>query len=514
MGFCFTGWAAFRLADHGSLVNNARMQHSEAVSALHEILPAIKSAGSPEAALLQYADRRRLAGPQLEKLAQVYNTARTLSFLEKHPDDRAADHPIVDPSALLSQYEAGTSKAASAPLTFRPVERVAAPNFLKAATGGMQKAADVKVVHEDPEWLAVEAREFEKKKRDELDEAKIESGELGIAAAADEREAKKAYETLRDRMFDLPFREVEEDALALGCAEPHHRAVMDRLAVDMDGYVGRPKIARCTAVPTDRRLAWDRHGVVGLIKVAAEKQAEAAELRAYAAHIKVASGAAAAQGQDTGQGTGQGNGPGGGGGPRRNPNSPQAPTGGTNAPRPNYDALFKDVIKWPESKDEKSEKSEYKSVQTAADAIKDMLKEYPGARSQISAVAGDKDGPGILSGVLDSESPHKRQRLIDDKVRDTNHVGTLQRIMMTDPILREADPDELVAAYNDLVAVKPDIASTPQQLAFALRESLQYGGVPASSAKTYAEIAKAQTDAEKNRMAIDDARYRDRPISR
>lgn len=489
------------------------MQHHEAIAAVREILPEIKRLGSAEAAILNYADTRKLASAQVVKLAQVLNTARTLSFLERHPEDRSADHPVLDPDALVASYEkmGHTTKQASVSVGAPVQGRVIIPNFVKAASGLDVPATKVKV-ETDPTYLEMEAREFDKKKRDEVDDAKIESGEAQVLAESDAQEAKKAYAALRERCMDLPFEQIEEDAMLLGCDSPEAKMVIEKLATDLTGFYGRPNPRRCTAPDPTRKLAWDRYGVVALIKKVAENEKFYKEARAYADHLKKVAGPAGAATQaDPSQQQREQHGHGGHGGGRggkdRGKQRDRAGEIFGMAPAPNYDNLFKTVIKHPKAKDEEAEVPKFDSLDHASAAIRDALGLYPDAKTQIGSVVGSRDEPGVLSGIFADEAPHKRQRHIDEKVRDTRHVAALQKIMLTDPILREADPDRLVELYNDISAVKPDIANTPQQLAFQLREALQYGGMPSSSAKTLAETDKAQQDAATRRLGLENAQY-------
>jgi hypothetical protein len=122
---------------------------------------------------------------------------------------------------------------------------------------------------------------------------------------------------------------------------------------------------------------------------------------------------------------------------------------------------------------------------------------------------------GAMPGILDKMkatgdskyAPKFRQKGIDHAVRDVSFVSNLQRLIMTDPILGEADPQHLVDLANDLQKGDPRIAHNPNQLRFALREALQYGGVPIQTHKTLADIDKSHSQAEETRARTEDARY-------
>ena len=105
--------------------------------------------------------------------------------------------------------------------------------------------------------------------------------------------------------------------------------------------------------------------------------------------------------------------------------------------------------------------------------------------------------PGLLKSLLGNHlSPGVRQRKIDQGVHDVQKVTNLQRMMLTDPILSEAEPEKLVGLFNDLQQSDPTIGHDPNRLRFALREALTYGGIPAQTSKTLTEIHKNKAQAE------------------
>jgi hypothetical protein len=104
-----------------------------------------------------------------------------------------------------------------------------------------------------------------------------------------------------------------------------------------------------------------------------------------------------------------------------------------------------------------------------------------------------------------SYSKEERAQKIDANYEDAVAVGNLQKLMLTDPILSEADPYELVDMFNDLRVANPEAAKSTNMLRFALREALQYGGIPQQSAKTLTEIDRTAVQArELRREALKD----------
>ena len=94
------------------------MTHNSAVATIVKLLPDIEKRGA-EVVLAEHATKEDLPVAQLEKLAQVFNTLRTLDHID-HSEDRGSSVPLVDTTSLVINYARGYEgeKAASAPTSF------------------------------------------------------------------------------------------------------------------------------------------------------------------------------------------------------------------------------------------------------------------------------------------------------------------------------------------------------------------------------------------------------------
>lgn len=111
-------------------------------------------------------------------------------------------------------------------------------------------------------------------------------------------------------------------------------------------------------------------------------------------------------------------------------------------------------------------------------------------------LTGPSDGRGALVDLLSPTfSPKKRQEKIDKKLKETGIVTNLQHMLLTDPILSEADPHQLVSLFNDLQQSDPTLGEDANRLRFALREAMTYGGIPSQTAKTLTDTNKAKQQA-------------------
>lgn len=64
----------------------------------------------------------------------------------------------------------------------------------------------------------------------------------------------------------------------------------------------------------------------------------------------------------------------------------------------------------------------------------------------------------------------------------------LQRLITGDPIIAEADPNEVLELYQTISSISPTFAKDHRMMATALKEALQYGAVPVSMLKDIADF--------------------------
>ena len=78
-----------------------------------------------------------------------------------------------------------------------------------------------------------------------------------------------------------------------------------------------------------------------------------------------------------------------------------------------------------------------------------------------------------------------RTFLIDtDTASDDAHsLSGLERLIHTDPIISQADPDDVVNLFNSVRQANPAMAKDVNAMRFALREALQYGALPQHTLK-------------------------------
>ena len=505
------------------------MSPSRVLEVIESLLPQIQKSASAEDILINYAKENNLAPEQLTKMAMTLNTARSVAWMDNNPDQRGASIPLIDTVKLASDY--GTYKAPAAakdkkPDT-KPAEHRPIPRFMSGATGK-------KPLNNPAEKMAFATPSVKPPTPGEKAAALIAARrvtEINVARLGDLQEDQSAlYRTAITKLAKYIgnnksfFAQMEEDVSQLADAEGQ---MIFKAAVKQATASVSVQLTPWTKVATKRSLLHDRTNILPLIKTAADalqlhnayallakRETEEFAKLAFTRPNPVADledkdekdDAAPADEATTPQTDWS-----------KAEQSPASVHGRVatmqqDAPRMRVRRDYVDVppLDKMEGKSDGGEKAP-RDPRTSADTaskITKVLEEFI-PKGKIMSTVGSM--PGILDKMKatgDSKyAPKFRQKGIDHAVRDVSFVSNLQRLIMTDPILGEADPQHLVDLANDLQKGDPRIAHNPNQLRFALREALQYGGVPIQTHKTLADIDKSHSQAEETRGKTEDARY-------
>lgn len=460
------------------------MAPSQVIQTIQQLLPRIKSSSvGAENILLDYAKENNLEPAVLVKMAQTMNTARTLAFLEKNADARGGSFPLLDPEAIGAAYVESKNIQPAKRASFLEVdlgENTKLPNFFKMASDQTEPQVVKNASVETP--VTKSARELNREFRAWRDEAVSQERETERCFElredlADEFKGafKKLSSFLRENADDASL--IGEDVHALG--DVQDIAIYEEAIKDANSHANY-KLASYNGTPiTKRKLAYDRFNILPLIKVACArlKLVENVDFYIKEAKKNTKDKKPAVVGVDPNQsgfteqffGSGEPKAIG------RNQNNQNSPS-------------------------EEKDKNKSTFINDIVSAVKDVTPQI------------NKPDPAAIHGALmQDQLPRFRQKDVDTAVDDVRSMSGLQELVIKDPILSEADPTQLVEMYNDLRATKPDIANNKNMMRFALREALQYGGIPQQTVKTIADIDKAQMQAAVDRQSLTDQLYRGGP---
>lgn len=452
------------------------------IGAFKDVMPKIRESGDPEGSLLKYASDKNFPPAVLEKLAQVYNTAKTLHNMDKAetPEDRGNSFPIIDTDSLLARYVDWTPPKAAAVVSAWNSDGWLETDTVKAASaGGILIEDDVPdifgpligitrldISHVD-EPVKAAAAPMVKRAQD------IERELVTLTDVASE--AVDRVRTLFERQKIAAFKNPElvgEMFLDLG---PDRGVAGQHMLRQFTDYL---KSAGIKQVPFEefeekRIIREDRHKAAAWLdeilalreqvetvalygelqaKQAAVDPAVLAALRGKAKPMIIPDAGdtigAAAEGAEIS---------------RTRPIGSSGDETSSDAEDPPPSVGKSEAPEDTQSKKEPETKKDTPKSKLDVSQLRGRPVELKSTSSQISQFA---------------DALFRQKRIEDSATEHLTSATIIQRLLLSDPILSAADPDDVVSQFNTIRKANPAIASDPNLLTFALREAVQYGGMP------------------------------------
>lgn len=317
-----------------------------------------------------------------------------------------------------------------------------------------------------------------------------------------------------NRITPLPYSVMEQDAYYCADKPELIKAASNAIA----GYFEQRgwNLARFDPAQTVApKLVRDRHAALPIFKAAAEKMELIKAASAYKEHlIKEAAGATTA----TNSPTQKRNQPANAFDPIQFPTPPAGRVAKPTKPETAAASALQQalLISGPsrrdregEDKDEKgADKDKGKGSEFSKEDVKSVASGIANIYSPSTYV--NKMQQDFIDSALKAPSIpaiNKRQKGVDVAVEDVGRVSTLQRLLLTDPIIGEADPDSVVSLYNTLAKANPEIVKDSNLLRFALREALSYDAVPLHTYKDLISMGKDRADTQEKNIRLENQRY-------
>lgn len=448
-----------------------------------DILPKIRQTGKPEATLLKFASEKNLSAGQIEGLGHLYNTAKTLCYLEKAAN-RGATFPIIDVPTLVDDYlEVHKKDAGQLQPSYAGHRDSLTDCFSSLFNAGIAEAAIPVISQVNLQKRATAEQDNTKLLAEFTDQAifeikeDIRDGMMKIASG------------LRTHCSDTSYEQVEADALlALGeGAKP----MLDKLATFLTA--SRWTVKRASG-PGPARLVRDQFGFIPQLEKLQDDYVRletADELRKEASavldqmatetrhsHSKQdsppKSEAPASENGEAGAHTNrkQHNSPAGGG----KPPAGKAMMSGSSSPKPSGTYFGK-----------------------ANELEKEHLRPHLARYLEM--------GQKAFGGGSNSS-----QRHVDQSMQDTRHLAVLQNLLSTDPVLAEADHDQVVELYNTLRENSPSIAGDSNVARVVLRSMIQHDGVSPFDLKGFLDTEAARQKVDVGQRGMDAHLYSGAPL--
>lgn len=106
----------------------------------------------------------------------------------------------------------------------------------------------------------------------------------------------------------------------------------------------------------------------------------------------------------------------------------------------------------------------------------------------------------IDDSILIDKKKNKKKR--DEEEYRLSYEQNLQKLLLSDPVLSEANPMEVQELFQTIASISPTFAKNDRMMATALKEAIQYGAVPVSMLKDIADFEEKHVKADKLRSDI------------
>lgn len=519
------------------------MNQGQAIQIINELLPEISRTKDPETVITKYASEHNLAPAQLERLGQVFNTAKTISYMEKSAS-RGGSFSLVDIEKMVANYmelDAPTQieKAASeAPVVARNPFEI--PNLWVHQE--IRKVAKAKV--NDPVAKNLEVVLAKQAADAEIKDFMADAEDLMYLKQALITEIHEGLDKLAHAIYDTPqiYAALERDSMA----SPHRNEnalehLANKLDEDYKGNYVRADLDKLASV----RVVKDTTGHLGALCELEEN------IQLYQGTLEIMREKVAAWNPDdlkkldlarqTAIEDGRE-----GDLEDEDPEKPEPSTG----PNPGYDEEEEDEDPPADSTTDgaSSTSNSGKAIPvptTAKDPDVDARAEFDKALEaqrkmregagthaetirrldHASAIESETPTPNIdkgfakydevhgqVKGVLDpklnkaidwlrakvQKSPtHNTRALARDTARgDISRTVILQKAIMSDDVLSQSDPQRVASLYNTLYKANPEMMSDPNVMVAALREAVQYDGVMPHTYDQFVSTSKNRADQE------------------
>jgi len=467
-----------------------------------DILPEIKKTNDVKGTMLKFANDKNIAPALLEKLGHVYNTAKTVTYLDKCASQnkgRGETFQVLDIPEMLEEY---TQKKASD-------HEYSSNDYSSLSSGSFTDLFEGKVTFNDLNSLD-ESEDYKEVKiaSDRRLEWKNDSIKIANLSQAEQlifdnqednrKVASEISDYIRDSYNETSFEQIEQDAKYYfgDCI----KEACDYVSAYMDGIgyaVKRASDSGKSRLLTDNtfllKFAFIQNNLNTIeqadfyIQNNRKKKASAESSKVDENTKKPTDDSDESKKQDKEDGV----------------RLDKIKKERTFSPAP---AVAKDD--WPDLATGK-EKLKY-LVGGAASGLSGLV---AGGRHGLGL---DKSLPDTVSSVRDTltnfisdvaPSRNTGQELIDSDLDDAKYTSVIQDLIITDPILAEEDEDKVLDLYNTIKSVAPEMAKDKNVARVVLRSAVQYDGIAAPDLAQLVEAERSIQRSQANSSAIDSAKY-------
>ena len=467
----------------------------QVISWLEEIIPDIKRTRDPEDVMLKYAREKNLAPAQLEKLAQVYNSAKTINFLEKSAN-RGDNFHVVDASELLSRYvQPAAEKKASTNLWTQP-DSAGLRSFPTATVKSALREEETHSVAPD-NTRAVVRNHLQTKEAFNRNAATHEAVVYATRSDVSEKLATLVNKIHQTPDFDFAALERDVNYQANGTA----KEACDLLAGALPKVL---KIKRASDAGP-RRLLVDRSGLIGEVSqlqelISVTKSASALQTEFLKEAARGTAGlSVAANGTEAMNWTGGSKAP-----------VESTPTRASGKKVRNEDDADEEAATGGGGRSDSGGSRGGGDSKPSASSASNLSGELAKMVQGISIPKFPGDPAGFIGDLLsDSMSGrrNKAQEHVDGEHDDLVAKTVMERLLHNDPIISMADSGQVASLANSIRSRSPDLAHDINAMRAELRQAIQYASMPANATKDLVGIQKSINDNAQSQRDMNRDRY-------
>lgn len=468
---------------------------------VEDILPEVKTNHDGPGTIVKFAREKNLAPALVEALGQLFNTAKTLTFLEKSAN-RGGTFPILDVPELVQTYTAKEKESVKQASEISLSWEMTADSVhdLPSQFKGLLEPDVLQTKIEEIPVIRVNA----KKAAADRSWAKLQLSHAQqdlFNTTEDTRETLDIMAKLARQNSDITFSRFESDARYLYgedivpvVDQVAHYFASSNLKVARSNSPGSDRLIRDYPLLTKLATLRECFDKKSIAEQAVKQASGAMSPETTDPDVMGAAFDMGLQGKDNTTSMG-----------RDAVNLANRPNPGESKHKP---------FKNPSSQSGRSEDGHGSSGEKGKGhaagsgsyfgSISDGLDK---AVAPVASYVGER-----AKKVLDSKD-NTEQKHVDTSMDDVHQIAMLQNLMTTDEVLSEADPQRVIETFNTIRHTMPALASDPNVMRVALRSAIQHDGISPFDIKGFLDTQLSHQKVDWNQRALNAHKYEGQPLS-
>jgi len=462
--------------------------NEQLVGWFEDLIPEIKKSGDVDGVFLKFANDKNLAPALLEKLGHVYNTAKTVNYLDKSASAnqmRGDTFKILDVPGLLEKYAADTSDDHE--YESNDFSSLDSGSFRDLGPKPKSKGVDFEQLMNAPDYEEVKmasdrSKELLDKSVQDRNISNIDQLTFELKEE-NEKIAGEIISDLRSPSLELNFEDIESDVIKF--AGESVKEACDFVASRFEGL--GYDFERCDSPKSG--LISDTSYVVKFARIQDNLNVmeQATDVKKNSPEKEEVSQPQTDLFKESSAGAKTKN---------RNRNRSGGIQGSdrprVSGPVEDIEAIIDSATADPISSSARGVKNVLDGTADVGGALRDVALNATGYRPGTTlpeALAYARDN--LMDRPLKALGGRaEKQETVDSEMQEAHYEAMIQDLLITDPILAEEDEDRIVNAFNTIKSVAPELAKDKNVMRMALRQAAQHEGIDPFTLQQYMEAEK------------------------